>query len=60
MRDDARHGGEALATPAVRYLLDVLLLFINSTGIVGALAEALEFPWRRTLESGAEIGRAHV
>ncbi len=53
MRDDARHGGEALATPAVRYLLDVLLLFINSTGIVGALAEALEFPWRRTLESGA-------
>ena len=34
-------------------LFDILLLMINSIGIVGALTEILQIPWRNDLQEGA-------
>lgn len=51
MKNEAKRGGGDFAL-AVKYALDILLLLVNSIGIVGAMTEILEIPWKQNTGQG--------
>ena len=45
MKSEERRAGQRRISPG-KYLVDLLLLLVNSIGMAGALTEILEIPWQ--------------
>ena len=55
MKNEKKHAAEEPFSPAA-CLFDIMLLFVNSIGMAGAMTEILEIPWRKIGKESALPG----